>query len=310
MIEIDLILFFLQICVMLASALAFGQVMRKLHQPAILGELIGGILLGPTIFGFFAPNCYLFLFPTEGGSTLGREAVINIGMLFFLFVAGLEVDLAQLRRSGLSVVLTGVLGVLVPFGLGFGLVLFLPDLWGPQVHNQIIIFALFMGTALSISALPVIARILVDLDLTQKEIGVIVMAAATINDLIGWSLFAVILSTSTLNNLPSKNLWVTLFLALGFSVLVLCVGRLTGQRALHWLRSHLRWPSGFIGVTSIIILVAAAAAEAIGIHAIFGAFLVGVAFSGSFGERNEAHDAIYHFAVSFFAPLYFVTCVR
>lgn len=74
---------------------------------------------------------------------------------------------------------------MVPFGLGFGLVLFLPDLWGPQVQNRILIFALFMGTALSISALPIIARILVDLDLTQKEIGVVVMAAATINDLIG-----------------------------------------------------------------------------------------------------------------------------
>lgn len=86
----DLILFFIQVGIMLSIALVFGQIMRRLNQPAVLGELIGGVLLGPTVFGLFALEAYLFLFPAQGASTLGREAIINIGMLFFLFVAGLE----------------------------------------------------------------------------------------------------------------------------------------------------------------------------------------------------------------------------
>ena len=303
----DLILFFIQVGIMLSFALFFGQIMRQLNQPAILGELIGGILLGPTVFGLFAPDAYLILFPAQGETALGREAVINIGMLFFLFVAGLEVDLAQLRRSGLSVALTGFLGVLIPFGLGFAMVLLLPDLWGTRVQNQLFIFALFMGTALSISALPIIARILVDLNLMKKETGVVVMAAATINDLIGWTLFALILSALTPGGLSGEKPWITLILALGISVAIVCIGRLIGPGALRWLRAHLSWPSGFIAATSIMILASAVTVEAIGIHATFGAFLLGVALGRSHAERNEAQDIIYQFAVSFFAPLYFVS---
>ena len=98
--KMDLVLFFIQVGIMLSIALVFEQITRRFNQPAVLGELIGGVFLGPTVFGFFAPDAFLFLFPDQGVSTMGREAIINIGMLFFLFVAGLEVDLGQLRRSG------------------------------------------------------------------------------------------------------------------------------------------------------------------------------------------------------------------
>lgn len=302
----DLILFFLQVCVMLTVALVFGQVMRRLRQPAVLGELVGGILLGPTVFGALAPNSYAWLFPNEGTISLGREAVIKIGMLFFLFVAGLEVNLAHLRRRRLSVASASILGILVPFGLGFGSVLFLPGLWGSQAHERGLTFAVFIGAALSISALPVIARILMDLDLIQEEIGVIVMTAATINDLIGWSLFVVVLSALVPGS-PDRSLWITLGLVVGFSALILSLGRWIGQPVLRRLRFLLAWPSGFIGVITVLVLAAAALAEAIGIHAIFGAFLVGVAFGQGLEEENRAHEIIYQFAVSFFAPLYFVS---
>jgi Kef-type K+ transport system membrane component KefB len=303
----DLVLFFLQISGMLAVALFFGQVMRRLHLPVVLGELIGGILLGPTVFGALAPNLYAWLFPTTNAILVGREAVIKLGMLFFLFVAGLEVDLSHLRRRGLSIACTSIAGILLPFGLGFGLVLSLPGLWGPQANSNILIFALFIGTALSISALPVIARILIDIDLIKRELGMVVMASATINDLIGWSLFAVILSNFVPDSLPNRGLWVTLGLVLGLFALILSVGRWAGQRALCWLQSHLTWPGGFIGAAAILALLAAATAEVIGIHAIFGAFLVGVALSQNSEKRNQAHETIYHFVMSFFAPLYFVS---
>ncbi|MBM3239217.1 cation:proton antiporter [Candidatus Poribacteria bacterium] len=303
----DVVLFFLQISSMLAVALIFGQVMRRLHLPIVLGELIGGILLGPTVLGALAPNLYAWLFPTSGTTSLGRDAVIKLGMLFFLFVAGLEVDLAHLQRRGLSIACTSIAGILVPFGLGLGLVLLLPDPWGPQATSNVFMFALFIGTALSISALPVIARILIDLDLIKRELGMVVMAAATIDDLIGWLLFAVILSNFAPSGLPVRSLGVTLSLVLGLFALILSVGRWVGQRTLCWLQSRLSQPSGFIGVTAVLVLVVAATTEVIGLHAIWGAFLVGVALAENSEKRNQAHEMIYQFAISFFAPIYFVS---
>lgn len=291
---------------MLTVALVCGHFMRRLHQPAVLGELVGGLFLGPTIFGQLVPDIYIWLFPTTGTASLALDAVIKVGMLFFLFVAGLEVKLAHLQQRGMSVVYTSGFGVLVPFGLGVGAVLFLPELWGLQTTEQGLLLALFIGAALSISALPVIARILIDLNLIQKEIGVVVMTAATLNDLIGWSLFAVILSMIVPSS-PDINLWAIVGLVLGFSGLILILGRWLGPAILRWSRLYLVWPTGFIGLITVLMLGAAALAETIGIHAIFGAFLLGVGLGQVFEKEHQAHEVICQFAISFFAPLYFVS---
>jgi Kef-type K+ transport system membrane component KefB len=304
----DLILFFLQISVILAVALLFGQVARKLHLPAVLGELIGGIALGPTVFAALAPELYARLFPSTGATGVARDAIIKLGLLLFLFVAGLEVNLRYVRQRGRSIVWTSLSGIVVPFGLGFGLVLLLPGLWGPRANSHVLVFALFLGTALSISALPVIARVLMDLDLTKRDLGMVVMAAATIDDLIGWSLFAVILSNFRPSGpQPGRDLLVTLGLILGFFAVTLSVGRWIGQRAQPWCRAHLRWPSGFIAMTALVVLVAGAIAETVGIHAVFGAFLVGVALAQNSEQRDQAHEVVYQFVTSFFVPIYFVS---
>jgi Kef-type K+ transport system membrane component KefB len=302
-----LILLFLQLCAMLAVALVFGQSARRLHFPAVLGELGGGIMLGPTVFGALWPGAYAWIFPPDDLAAAGRESIIKIGMLFFLFASGLEVNLAHLQRRGVSVALTSLLGILAPFTLGLACVLLLPAWWAPQTENNRLLFAAFMGAALSISALPVIARILMDLRLIQREIGVVIMTAATVNDLIGWSLFAVILSAFAPDS-QGRSLGTTLGLVVGFAALVLGVGRWLGQPLLRWLRTSVAWPSGFIGITAVLVLAAAALAEAIGVHAVFGAFLVGVALGRSLEEEeNGANEIIFQFAVSFFAPLYFVS---
>lgn len=303
----DLILFFLQVCVMLATALLCGEAMRRLHQPAVLGEIVGGILLGPTAFGAIAPRVFAGLFDASASAATGREAVIKLGMLFFMFVAGLEVNLAHVRRRGPSVVLASVLGILVPFALGFGLVLIAPELFGDQARGRLLLFALFMGMALSISAIPVIARILIDIDLMKTELGTVVMAAATVNDLVGWSLFAVILGSFAPGGLHAGSAGLTLVVVAGLFAVILTAGRWAGPRALRWLQSHLNWPSGFIGVTTILVLVAAALSEALGIHAVFGAFLVGVALAETSEAWSQAHDVVHQFAISLFAPLYFVS---
>lgn len=302
----ELILLFAQFGVMLASALLFGQLMRRLHQPAVLGELIGGIVLGPTVLGMALPALHGWLFPDSAILLATRDVVIKLGMLFFLFVAGLEVKLGHLRGRGLSVLLTSVLGVALPLLIGLAVVRWWPGLWGAPAERGGLVFALFIGVALSISALPVIARILMDLQLLQSEIGTLIMAAATMNDLVGWTLFAVILGAIAPVGLGQTPGVLFLFVA-GFTAAVLALGPRLSQALTRRFRASALWPNGFIGLIAVLLLLVAALAESIGIHAVFGAFLVGVAFGQGFDQDNQAHDTIHQFAISFFAPLYFVS---
>lgn len=303
-------LFFLQIAVMLGLALLCGQIMRYFNQPAVLGELLGGILLGPTVFGLILPEYYSTLFPGIPEIAQNRTAVIRIGMLFFLFVAGLEVNLSQVRQHQKSVVLVSLLGCLIPFLFGFGAVWLFPAMWGTPNQQQWIVLAAFIGTSLSISALPVITRILMDLRLLQKEFGSIVLSAATINDLFGWALFALLLGAiNPSESGESQNVIATLGGVFIFSIVILAFGRWIGQPILGWARKSLIWPSGFLGVSAVFILISAAIAEALHIHAVFGAFLIGIALYPAYddGEGFEAKEIVYQFVITFFAPLYFVS---
>lgn len=302
-----MVIFFLEIAVMLFMALLCGQLMSRLRLPAVFGELFGGIILGPTVWGWVSPSTFHWLFPTSGAIFQGRDALIQICMLFFLFAAGLEMNLSLARKRITNIAWASLTGIIVPFVMGFGMVILFPDLWKEHFHVDSLLFAIFMGTALSISALPVIVRILMDLDLMNTDMGMIITGAATINDLIGWSLFAFILSNLSpeiIINIPPYMTFLLVFLLFAF---MLTVGRVIAQEALKWLKSYMPWPGSFLGITTVLILLAAACAEAIGIHAVFGAFLVGLAFSQNLEKRDNAHEMVYQFVMYFFAPLYFVS---
>ncbi len=303
----DMVIFFLEIAVMLSMSLFCGQLMSRFSFPAVFGELFGGIILGPTVWGWLNPGTYNWLFPTSGAVFHGRDALIQICMLFFLFAAGLEMNLSIIKKRGINIAWASLTGIVVPFILGFGIVVLFPDLWEGHFQGKTLFFAMFMGTALSISALPVIARTLMDLELMNTDIGMIVIATATINDLVGWSLFAFILSNfapDSIIDIPPQMTFILVLLSFAF---MLTIGRTLAQKALKWLKSYMPWPGAFLGITTILILLAAACAEVIGIHAVFGAFLVGLAFSQNLGERDEAHEMVYQFVMYFFAPLYFVS---
>jgi Kef-type K+ transport system membrane component KefB len=305
----DFVKFALQITVMLACALFFGQLMRKMKQPAVVGEMFGGIVLGPTVLGMVAPALYAWLFNSSANVAVVREASIKLGMLFFLFVAGLEVDLSDLRRLGKRAVSIGLVGTLVPIAVGVGLVYLIPrEFWGPAAGAHFFAFALFIGMNLANSANPVVARVLMDLGLLKGEIGTLIMTATIVDDLINWTLFAIILSEiAPSTGLVTTSLPITILLVVAFFFAVLGIGRWLGPRTLHWARGHVAWPSGFIALTALVILVAGSISEGLGIHAFLGAFLVGVALGGDQEEKNEAHEVISHFVLSFFAPIYFVS---
>ncbi len=304
----DFVKFALQITSMLAVAIIFGQLMRRFKQPAVLGEMIGGIFLGPTIFGMLAPTLYNWLFNSSASVVVVRDASIKMGMLFFLFIAGLEIDLSDLQRLGKRAALIGLVGTLLPIAAGVALVYLLPaPFWGPLAGRHLFAFSLFIGMNLANSANPVIARVLMDLGLLKSEIGSTIMTATIVDDLVNWTLFAIVLSEISPTSSSIQGLPVTILTVMVFFVLVLGLGRWLGVRGLRWVRGRVGWPSGFIAVTSLAILIAGSMSEALGIHAFLGAFLLGVALGGHDRERNEAHEVIAHFVMSFFVPIYFVS---
>ena len=304
----EFVLFSLQVVLMLTFGLVFGQVMRRHQQPSIVGEMIAGIILGPTVVGALFPHFYAWLFQSSPGVVAARDAAIKMGMLFFLFVAGLEVELPDPRREGRRPILIGLVGTLVPIAVGVGMVYLVPrGFWGAAANAHFVYFALFVGMNLANSANPVIARILMDLGLLRGKIGTLVMSATIIDDLVNWTLFAIILNNIAPVRQGNNSLWISVFLVVAFFVVILGIGRWIGPRSLRWLRSHVAWPSGFIGLTAVVVLAAGSLSESLGLNAFLGAFLVGVALGGNGEERNEAHEVITYFVLSFFAPLYFVS---
>jgi Kef-type K+ transport system membrane component KefB len=288
----------LQLAVFLAIGLALGRLAHRLGLPVLLGELLGGVLLGPTVFGRFAPETFAQLFPPQGATATARNAFIHLGLLCFLFAAGLEVNVGSIVRQGRRVALTSALGVVLPFGFGFALASSLPSLRGKE---------LFLGTALSISALPVIARTLMDLGLEKTDTGTVVLAAATVDDLIGWCLFAGVLAAFDPQGAAVRSPWITLAIVVPAAAFVLTAGRWIAARLRSRVRAQIRWPGGVIGVAAVLWLLAAVASEWAGVHAVFGAFMVGLMLSQERDEREAPHEVVHQFALGVFAPIYFVS---
>src|ERR1700733_14505147 len=156
----DIMTMFMALAVLLGCAKVAAELMQQIGQPSILGEISAGIFLGPTVLGHFRPHIYEFLFPATGPMPIVLETVTTLGVVFFLLAAGLEIDLRSIFRQGKSALFVSFLGVIVPFAIGSGAAALLPTYLGVGDGADHLVFALFMGTTLSISALPVIAKIL------------------------------------------------------------------------------------------------------------------------------------------------------
>jgi Kef-type K+ transport system membrane component KefB len=303
----EIVIFLLQISIMLGVALVCGQLMRLIRLPSVLGELIGGILLGPTLLGAVAPGIYTYIFPQVNNISISRETLLNLSIVLFLLVVGMELNPGKLKARSSNILWTSLMGILVPFALGYGLVLFVPGIWGSQASDNLLPFALFIGTALSISALPVIGRILMDLNLLKTRLGTVIISSATINDLVGWFLLAIIMNSFLFAGDPSTNVWFMFLRIVGIFVIILTLGRWVVQRILRWYEKRFSNPGILLTSFIILALLAASVAESFGIHAIFGAFLVGIAIAQNKETRSKTHETLYQVVNYFFAPLYFVS---
>lgn len=303
----SVVIFLLQLSAMLAATLLLGRALRRIGLPALVGELFGGIVLGPTVLGTFAPEAHAWLFPPASAVNTAREGLIQFGLLLFLFLAGLEVELKHLTAQKRTIALTSLLGVAVPFVTGVASVLLWPDLWQITDGRGGWVGPLFVGTILSISAIPVIARILMDLDLIRSSFGALVLAAATVDDLIGWTLFGVILSQFGVTGVVAEGWGVRLLLFGALLALILSIGTVVGRRTLKWVMLRFGTAGSYVQLILLVMLLAAAFAEWIGTHTIFGAFLVGVAIARTHEPRKQAYAALRVVTLEFFVPLYLVS---
>lgn len=297
--------------VLLTFARAFGEAARRLGQPAVVGEILAGVFLGPTVMGVLAPEWIGALFPRSGPNALALDGLTTVAIALYLLVAGMEVDLSAIWRRGKTALSVGVAGIAIPFALGFLFAWFAPGALSATPGVDRLVFALFIAVVLSITALPVIVRILIDLNLYRSELGMIIVAAAVFDDIAGWVVFAIILgmmgTTGTIGGAPldGSGVVMTIVVILGFTAAMLTVGRWLIHRAMGWLLAHATSPGGVLGFSLSLGLLGAAFTESVGVHALFGAFLVGVAIGDSSHLKEQARSTMTQFIGFIFAPLFF-----
>ncbi len=300
----ELIVFFLQLSVMLLFGKIFGEFAKKLKQPAVVGEILAGICLGPTLLGTFSPQVYQYLFPSVGSSPVVLHGLTTLSVILLLLISGLEVELALVFRLGRRAFFTSIMGGIIPFGIGILSFLLFPSFFNvPEQHE--FVFMLFLGTALSISALPVIARTLLDLGIFKSALGMMIIASAMIDDFAGWIIFSVILG---LMKHEENSSWLfTFFAALAFAGLMITIGRRMLDKLLPWINKHVSFPGGILSFAITLAFLGAAFTEAIGIHAVFGAFIMGVSLGDSIHFSKRTKEIIHDFVTNIFAPLFFVS---
>lgn len=298
---------FLALGVLLLCARVLGELSRYLGLPAVLGEILAGILLGPTVFGRLLPLWSGYIFPTQGSGAVVLDGLTTLAIALFLLVAGIEIDLATAWRQGKVAALVAVLGMFAPFTLGFAAAWWAPEALGYQAGAGHLPFSLFMATVLSITALPIIVKILMDLNIYRSDLGVTLVAAAVLNDLIGWLIMAVVLGMVGMEHGLGLPLGYTVALVFGFALVMLTLAPRLIDRILPWLQAYTSWPGGVLGFALSLCLFAAAFTEWLGIHAIFGSFLAGVALGQSRHMREQTRTTIDQFISFIFAPLFFAS---
>lgn len=305
----DLFILLLAISTMLLLSRFASEAGRKVGLPIVMGELLVGIALGPTVLGTVSPGLYNTIFPfaTNAHVALALDGIFSLAVIMLLFVAGLEIQLAQVIRQGRLTVFAGFGSMVLPFASGFAAAWFAPQWFNIQDSNHFL-FALFIGTAMSISALPVIARILLDMKLFKTKIGMVIISSAIFNDLIGWLFFSFILSMFVTGSTTGlANVVQTLAYMLAFSIFMLVIGRFLLNRLLPWVQSRLSWPGGVLSLSLGLCLLCAAFTESIHLHAILGAFIAGIAIGDSVHLKEQAREIMHQFVTNFFAPLFFVS---
>ncbi len=300
----DVIVLLASIGGILILARIFAELGKKIKMPMVMGEILLGVILGPTVLGAISPDFCDSIFPRFGAAKIAMDGITSLAVVMLLFVAGMEVQLQVMLKQGKIAVYTSLTSMLIPFVLGFAAVWFFPFFFTFTADK--LVYALFFGIAMAVSALPVITRILMDLNLFKTKIGMVIIAAAIFVDLLGWIMFSFVLSLMGQQG-EMTNIWWTIGMIIGFGLFMLIIGRAMINKALPWIQQKLSWPGGVISIALGLCFLGAAFTEYINLHAILGAFIVGIAFGDSVHLQEREREIIHQFVTNVFAPLFFVS---
>jgi Kef-type K+ transport system membrane component KefB len=292
----------IQLCIIMIVSRGLGLLFRRIHQPLVIGEIVAGIVLGPSLLGLLAPSTASLLFPAETATYLNILA--QVGLLLFMFLIGLELDIAKLRGQGHHAVMISHASIIVPFLLGSILALYLYDSFATDAVS-FTSFALFMGTAMSVTAFPVLARILTESRLHTTAMGALVITCAAVDDVTAWCILAFVVSIVRSGDLTSAFA-ATLGTALYIGVMLTLV-RAGMQRILRRLEQQAQPHTPQLAMAIIVVgaFCSAMITEVIGIHTIFGAFMFGVILPRDSALLREFTVKIEDFTTVVLLPLFF-----
>lgn len=299
--EHPLALLLAQIVTIIIAARIFGWICTKIGQPTVIGEMIAGIVLGPSLLGMYFPEFSEILFPETSLGNLGFLS--QIGLILFMFIVGMELDLKVLKNKANDAVVISHASIIIPFALGITLSYFIYDAFAPE-NVQFLSFSLFVGIAMSITAFPVLARIVQERGIHKTRLGTIVVTCAAADDITAWCLLAAVIAIVKAGSFVSALYIIGLSLA--YVLLMIKVVRPFLKRIgdLHSSKDHLSKP--IVAIFFLTLILSSYTTEVIGIHALFGAFMAGAIMPESTSFRNIFIEKVEDVALVLLLPLFFV----
>ena len=296
----NLVTLLLQVAAIVVTARLVGLLFRLIGQPQVVGEMVAGILLGPSFLGWVAPKLSGALFPA---ASLGYLSTLSqVGLLLFMFLVGLEFDPGLIRGRGRAVVLISNVSIAVPFALGSGLALYLyPRLADP--HVGFTAFTLFLGAAMSITAFPVLARILAERWLTRTDLGAMAIACAAIDDVTAWCILAYIVAF--VRSTEPSHLWLTFAGVTVFALAMIFVVRRLLLRFQAAFAVRHKLTEDMMALLMLLLLLSAAATEWLGVHLLFGAFLFGAVLPRDHDFVRAVAEKLESVTVVLLLPIFF-----
>ncbi|GAA3422294.1 cation:proton antiporter [Streptosporangium vulgare] len=301
----QLLIFLLQVGLLLLLALVFGRLARRLGMPAVVGELFVGVLLGPSFLAHVAPGLSTWLFPQDSAQFHLLDAVGQIGVLLLVGITGIHMDMGLIRRRGATAAGVSAGGLLVPLAFGVGAGFLLPATLIPA-GTETLVFALFLGVAMCVSAIPVIAKTLMDMGLLHRNVGQLTLAAGMIDDAFGWFMLSIVSAMAT-TGLRAGNVLVSLACLAAVVIFALTVGRPLVRHAFRLTSRNEEDPGPSVATAAVLLLLAAAATHAMGLEAVFGAFVCGILIGSAGGVDPARLAPLRTVVLSGFAPIFFAT---
>ena len=297
-------IFFTQIMLLIVAGRLLGELMQRIGQPAVIGQLLAGIILGPSVFGALWPSAQHLIFPTASADRQMLHAVSELGVLMLLLLTGMETDLALVKRVRRAAALTSVAGIVIPFLCGYALGEMLPASLLPDPHRRVLT-SLFLATALSISSVKIVAAVLREVDFLRRNLGQIILAAAILDDTIGWTILAFIGGLAAEGKIVMGPLLMSVFGTVAFLVFCLTIGSRWVARIIRWTNDRFTIEMPVISVILVLMILLALVTNFIGVHTVLGAFVAGIMIGQSPILTQHIEEQLRGLIVALFMPVFF-----